>query len=66
MSMYRVSVIKLWKKTEKTERKRILGKFIETHGEHYTHEEFLTYLEKRYRSRLSPYTLPVTSREQEH
>lgn len=66
MSMYRVSVIKLWKNTEETERKRIVGQFIKTHGEHCTHEEFLTYLEKRYRSRLSPYTLPSTSREQEH
>lgn len=66
MSMYRVSVIKLWKNTEERERKRILGQCIKTPGEHYTHEEFLTYLEKRYRSRLSPYTLPLTSREQEH
>ena len=66
MSIYRVSVIKLWKNTEESERKKVLQEFIRKHGEHYTHDELLNYLEKKYRSRLSPYTLPISSKEQEH
>ena len=66
MSLYRVSVIKLWRNTEETEKKRIVAQFIQKNGDHYTHDEFLDYLEKKYRSRLAPYTLPATSREQEH
>ena len=66
MSIYRVSVIKLWKKTEESEKKKVLREFISEHGEHYTHDELLNYLEKKYRSRLSPYTLPISSKEQEH
>ena len=66
MSIYRVSVIKLWKKTEESEKKKVLQEFISEHGEHYTHDELLNYLEKKYRSRLSPYTLPISSKEQEH
>ena len=66
MSIYRVSVIELWKKTEESEKKKVLQEFIRTHGEHYSHDDLLNYLEKKYRSRLSPYTLPVSSKEQEH
>jgi len=66
MSIYRVSVLNLWRSTEETERKQIIGRYIQKYGEHYTHDEFLTYLEKKYRSRISPYTLPITSREQEY
>jgi len=66
MSMYRVSVLNLWRSTEETEQKKIIGRYIQKYGEHYTHDEFLTYLEKKYRSRISPYTLPINSREQEY
>ena len=66
MSIYRVSVIELWKKTEEGEKKKVLREFISEHGEHYTHDELLNYQEKKYRSRLSPYTLPISSKEQEH
>ena len=52
MCMYRVSVVNLWRITEETEKKRIVTQFIKTHGENYTHDEFLNYLENRYRSRL--------------
>jgi deoxyribodipyrimidine photolyase len=56
----------LWKTTEESEKKKVLQEFISEHGEHYTHDELLNYLEKKYRSRLSPYTLPISSKEQEH
>ena len=39
MSIYRVSVIELWKKTEEGEKKKVLREFISEHGEHYTHDE---------------------------
>ena len=66
MSIYRVSVLKLWRNTEKSEQKRILAQFIKKNGDYYSKDEFLDYLEKKYRSSLSLFTLPVTSREQEH
>jgi hypothetical protein len=66
MSMYRVSVVNLWRSTEETEKKRIISHFIKNHGENYTHDEFLNYLEKRYRSRLAIYRLPVSSKENEY
>ena len=65
MSIYRESVKELWRTTEESEKKRILGEFIKKHGEHYTHDDLLTYLEKKYRSRLSPYKLPLSAKEQE-
>jgi hypothetical protein len=43
-----------------------MSQFIKKHGEHYTQNEFLDYLEKKYRSRVTPYTLPVDSKRQEH
>ena len=66
MSMYRVSVVNLWRSTEETEKKRIVTHFIKTHGENYTHDELLNYLENRYRSRLSVYRLPNSSKENEY
>ena len=66
MSMYRVSVVNLWRSTEETEKKRIVTRFIKIHGENYTHDEFLNYLESRYRSRLSIYKLPNSSKENEY
>ena len=35
MSVYRVSVVNLWRSTEETEKKRIVTHFIKTHGEKY-------------------------------
>lgn len=66
MSIYRVSVIELWRSIEEIEKKKIVSEFIKDHGEHYTHDDLLNYLERRFRSRLSPYTLPISSKEQEH
>ena len=54
MSIYRVSVVNLWRTTEESEKKRILSEFIKENGEHYTHDDLLNYLEKKYRSRLTP------------
>lgn len=53
MTMYRVSVVKLWRSTEENEMNRIITQFIKTRGENYAHDEFLNYLENRYR-----YTAP--------
>ena len=65
MSIYRESVRELWRTTEKSKKKRILSEFIKEHGEHYTHDDLLNYLEKKYRSRLSPYKVPFSSKEKE-
>ena len=43
----------------------MLQEFISEHGEHYTHDELLNYLEKKYRSRLAPYKVPLSSKERE-
>lgn len=66
MSMYRVSVVKLWRSTEETEKKKIVTRFIKIHGENCAHDEFLNYLESRYSSRLSIYKLPNSSKENEY
>ncbi len=66
MSLYRVSVLEIWRSTEESEKKSTLAEFIKLHGEHYSKEDLLNYLEKKYRARLSPYTLPITTRSQEH
>jgi hypothetical protein len=65
MSRFRESVIELCRTPEESERKRILREFIKVHGEHYTLVDLLNYLEKKYRTRLSPTTLPLSSQEQE-
>ena len=65
MSMYRESVIEIWRTTEAREKKRILREFRKVHGEHYTHADLLDYLEKIYRSRLAPCKVPLSSKEQE-
>ena len=65
MSIYRESVIEIWRTTEESEKKRILREFIRVHGEHYTHVDLLDYLERKYRSRLAPYKVPLSSRERE-
>ena len=65
MNIYRESIIKLWRTIEEIEKKRILAEFIKKHGEHYTHDDLLNYLEKKYRTRLSPSPLPLSSKELE-
>ena len=65
MSSYRDSVMEIWRSTEESEKKRILREFIKVHGEHYTHVDLLNYLEKKYRSRLAPCKIPLSSKEQE-
>ena len=65
MSVYRESVIEIWRTTEESEKKRILREFIKVHGEYYTHLDLLDYLEKTYRSRLAPYKAPLSSKERE-
>ena len=65
MSIYRESVMELWRTAEESEKKKIVSEFIKEHGEHYTHDDLLNYLEKKYRSRLSPYKLPSSSKERE-
>ena len=65
MSVYRESVLEIWRTTEESEKKRILREFIRVHGEHYTHADLLDYLEKTYRSRLAPYNAPLSSKERE-
>ena len=65
MNIYRESIIKLWRTIEEIEKKRILTEFIKEHGGHYTHDDLMNYLEKKYRTRLSPTTLPLSSKERE-
>lgn len=65
MSVYRESVIEIWRTTEESEKKRILRGFIKVHGEYYTYLDLLDYLEKTYRSRLAPYKVPLSSKERE-
>lgn len=66
MSIYRVSVLNIWRSTNEAEKRKVMNQFIKKHGEHYTQDEFLDYLEKKYRSRVTPYTLPINSRRHEH
>lgn len=65
MSIYRESVMEIWRSTEESEKKRILGEFVKVHGEHYTHVDLLNYLENKYRSRLAPCKVPLSSQERE-
>ena len=65
MSRYRESVIEIWRTTDESEKKRILREFIKVHGEHYTLVDLLNYLENKYRSRLAPYKVSLSSKERE-
>ena len=66
MSMYRMSVLQIWRNTEETEGKRIVSHYIRKNGDNFSKDEFLSSLESKYRSCISPYSLPISSLEQEY
>jgi hypothetical protein len=43
------SIKKIWSIIEDSEKKRVMQQFIQKHGEHYTQEDFLKHLAKRYK-----------------
>ena len=42
------SVKNIWSITEDSVKKRVMQQFIQKHGEHYTQEDLIKYLAKRY------------------
>jgi len=43
------AIKKIWSITEDSEKNRVMQQFIKKHGEHYTQEDFLKHLAKRYK-----------------
>ena len=43
------AIKKIWSITEDSEKSRVMQQFIKIHGEHYTQEDFLKHLAKRYK-----------------
>lgn len=58
-SIYLDSVLKIWNSISEPERRKVLFRFTRNHGEYFTREEFLRYLDNRYRSRFSKHALPL-------
>ncbi len=58
-SIYLDSVLKIWHSISEPERRKVMFRFTRNHGENFTRDEFLRFLEQRYRSRLSAYALPL-------
>lgn len=57
-SIYINSILHIWNSTGEKEKKMVMGQLVKKHGGHYTHEQFLNYLEQEYLSRFSSYVLP--------
>lgn len=57
-SIYINSILHVWNSTGEKEKKMVLGQLAKKYGGHYTHEQFLNYLEQEYLSRFSSYVLP--------
>jgi len=58
-SIYLTSVLKIWTSISEPERRKIMFRFTRKHGDQFTREEFLHYLENHYRPRFSAYALPL-------
>ncbi|MBT8354718.1 MAG: hypothetical protein HKP41_10665 [Desulfobacterales bacterium] len=58
------SIKNVWSITEDSEKKRVMQQFIQKHGEHYTEEDFIKYLAKRYRrTHFNPWFASGTRKE---
>ncbi|MBT8347438.1 MAG: hypothetical protein KJO28_14175 [Desulfofustis sp.] len=58
------SVRNIWSITEDSEKKRVIKQFIQKHGEHYTEEDLIKYLTKKYKiTHFNPSFASVTRKE---
>lgn len=58
-SIYLDFVLKIWNSIGEPERRKVMFRCTQKHGDYFTREEFLSFLEHRYRSRLSSSALPL-------
>ncbi|THB79266.1 MAG: hypothetical protein D6B25_01935 [Desulfobulbaceae bacterium] len=47
-SGHREAIIKVWELINEADKRSIMSQFLRTHGEYYTQEDLVMYLQKRY------------------
>lgn len=57
-SIYLNSILHIWNSTGEQEKQIVINQLLKKCGGQYTREQFLSYLEQKYRSRFSSYVLP--------